>query len=85
MIVCRIRKVKNPDTRVVPIITKILIKRISLIIVKSELFDSKKFSTAVSELPINRGATNENILATTVIKNPNSSFVLYLKKYLLRY
>ena len=32
MIDCRIRNVKNPDIKVVPIITRILIKRISLII-----------------------------------------------------
>ena len=85
MIVCRIRKVKNPDIKVVPIIIKILIKRISFIIVKSEFSDSRKFSTAVSELPIRRGATNENIRATIVIRNPKSSFVPYFKKYLFKY
>jgi hypothetical protein len=84
MMVCLIKNVRNPETRVVPIMIRILIKRISLIIAKSELFDSKKFSTAVSELPIKRGATRENILATTVIKKPRSSLVRYFKKYLFR-
>lgn len=75
IIVCRIRKVKNPETNVVPTITKILIKRISFMDDRSELSDSRKFSTAVSEFPIRRGATKENIRAITVIKNPNSSLV----------
>ena len=85
MIVCRIKKVRNPEIKVAPIMMKIFISKTFFIASKSPAGDCKYFSTAVKEFPISRGANSEKILAMMVIKKPKRSFVRYFKKYLFRY
>lgn len=75
MIVCRIKKVKNPEIKVVPTIIKILYSKSNLIASKSAFSEDKKVSTAVREFPIKRGAKREKIRAITVIKNPKINWV----------
>ena len=82
---CLIKNVKKPEIKAVPIIIDMLINNVfcNVTISVLELF-LIKCSTAVSELPINLGATKEKTLAIMVIKKPKSNFFLYFKRYLFR-
>ncbi len=84
MMVCRIKKVKNPETKVVPTMIKILISKICLMSVVFSFPDCRYCSTEERELPISLGANNEKILAMIVIKNPQNNLVRYFKKYLFK-
>ena len=85
MMVCRIRKVKNPDTIAAEIMITIFQKSSSLITSIGVVSDFIKRSTAVRELPIKRGAKSEKTRAMIVMRTPKINRTRYLYRYLLRY
>jgi len=85
MMVCRIKKVKKPEIKAVATMIKILMSNKCLISEGSAAGIFKKFSTAVREFPISRGAKSEKILEMMVMRIPRSNWSLYLTRYLLRY
>ena len=85
MIVCRMVKVNNPDSRAAPTINAMFCSKILLVCARSPEGSVRYRLTSVIESPTKLGATTANTLAAIVKNNPSTRRIRYLKRYLLRY